>query len=99
MKALTETDKKFVPGTVEERTYLFRDCREDPFRIYGLILPNEEDPFFTRMPRKVAETVSKDVLQLCPCTAGGRIHSKEEYIYTKSLAESAKRIAAVIYGI
>ena len=32
-------------------------------------------------------------------TAGGRIHSKEEYIYTKSLAESAKRIAAVIYGI
>lgn len=73
MKALTETDKKFVPGTVEERTYLFRDCLEDPFRIYGLILPNEEDPFFTRMPRKVAETVSKDVLQLCPCTAGGRI--------------------------
>lgn len=32
-------------------------------------------------------------------TAGGRIHSKEEFIYTKSLAESAKRIAAVIYGI
>ena len=32
-------------------------------------------------------------------TAGGRIHSKEEYIYTKSLAEAAKRIAAVIYGI
>ena len=32
-------------------------------------------------------------------TAGGRIHSKEEFIYTKSLAEAAKRIAAVIYGI
>lgn len=32
-------------------------------------------------------------------TAGGRIHSKEEYIYTKSLAEAAKRIAAIIYGI
>ena len=32
-------------------------------------------------------------------TAGGRIHSKEEFIYTRSLAESAKRIAAVIYGI
>ena len=31
-------------------------------------------------------------------TAGGRIHSKEEFIYTKSLAEAAKRIAAVIYG-
>ncbi len=32
-------------------------------------------------------------------TAGGRIHSKEEFIYTKSLSEAAKRIAAVIYGI
>ena len=32
-------------------------------------------------------------------TSGGRIHSKEEFIYTKSLVEAAKRIAAVIYGI
>lgn len=32
-------------------------------------------------------------------TEGGRIHSGEEFIYTKSLAEAAKRIAAVIYGI
>ena len=31
--------------------------------------------------------------------AGGRIHSKEEFIYTKSITEAAKRIAAVIYGI
>jgi len=30
---------------------------------------------------------------------GGRIHSVEEYAVLKSLAESAKRIAAVIYGI
>ena len=35
----------------------------------------------------------------CIGTAGGRIHSKEEFIYTKSLVEAAKRIAAVIYGI
>ena len=32
-------------------------------------------------------------------TAGGRIHSKDEFIYTRSLCEAAKRIAAVIYGI
>ncbi len=32
-------------------------------------------------------------------TEGGRIHSKEEFIYTASLARTAKRIAAVIFGI
>jgi glutamate carboxypeptidase len=30
---------------------------------------------------------------------GERIHSVEEYAIMKSLAESAKRIATVIYGI
>ena len=32
-------------------------------------------------------------------TNGNRIHSKDEFIYTRSLAEAAKRIAAVVYGI
>ena len=32
-------------------------------------------------------------------TNGDRIHSKDEFIYTRSLAEAAKRIAAVVYGI
>lgn len=32
-------------------------------------------------------------------TEGGRIHSSEEFIYLKSVVESAKKIAAVCYGI
>lgn len=78
MKALTEIDPNFIPATLGNQEYLFRDCREDPFRIYGLILPNEEDPFFTRMPRKVAKTVNDGVLSLCNCTAGGRVRFKTD---------------------
>ena len=32
-------------------------------------------------------------------TEGGRIHSREEFVYLKSIVESAKKIAAVCYGI
>ena len=78
MKALTEIDPNFIPATLGNQEYLFRDCREDPFRIYGLIWPNEEDPFFTRMPRKVAKTVNDGVLSLCNCTAGGRVRFKTD---------------------
>ena len=78
MKALTEIDKNFIPATIDKQDYLFRDCREEPFRIYGLIWPNEEDPFFTRMPRKVAKTVNDGVLSLCNCTAGGRVRFKTD---------------------
>ena len=78
MKALTEIDKNFIPATIDKQDYLFRGCREEPFRIYGLIWPNEEDPFFTRMPRKVAKTVNDGVLSLCNCTAGGRVRFKTD---------------------
>ena len=78
MKALSEIDKNFIPATLGNHEYLFRDCREEPFRLYGLILPNEEDPHFMRLPSKVASTVNGGVLSLASCTAGGRIRFRTD---------------------
>ena len=78
MKALTEIDPNFIPATLDNYEYLFRDCREDPFRIYGLILPNEEDPHFMRLPQKLADQVNKQVKALASCTAGGRIRFRTD---------------------
>ena len=78
MKALTEIDPNFIPATLDNHEYLFRDCREDPFRIYGLILPNEEDPHFMRLPQKLADQVNKQVKALASCTAGGRIRFRTD---------------------
>ena len=78
MKALSEIDKNFIPAPLGNHEYLFRDCREEPFRLYGLILPNEEDPHFMRLPSKVASTVNGGVLSLASCTAGGRIRFRTD---------------------
>ena len=78
MKALSEIDKNFIPATLGNREYLFRDCRQEPFRIYGLILPNEEDPHFMRLPQKLADQVNVQVKELASCTAGGRIRFRTD---------------------
>jgi lysophospholipase L1-like esterase len=78
MKDLAQLDKNFSIAEVDGSRFEFRDCRQEPFRIYGLILPNEEDPCFMRMPSKVAETVNEGVLSLANRTAGGRIRFRTD---------------------
>ena len=78
MKDLAQIDKNFSIAEIDGSRFEFRDCRQEPFRIYGLILPNEEDPFFTRLPRKVAQTVNEGVLSLSTRTAGGRIRFRTD---------------------
>lgn len=78
MKDLAQIDKNFSIAEVDGSRFEFRDCREEPFRIYGLILPNAEDPHFMRLPSKVAATVNEGVLSLASCTAGGRIRFRTD---------------------
>ena len=47
------------------------DVRKPPFALYGLYEPQKGDAF-CRMPKQIAETVSKDVAALALHTAGGR---------------------------
>lgn len=56
------------------------DIRKAPFTIYGLHDPQNE-PFFTRMPRPVAKSVSHDVEELSAHTSGGRVRFSTDSPY------------------
>ena len=58
-----------VPETEE---LLFRDAREEPFRIYGLYF-EEKDGIYRRLPEEVAAQVSEKVHELSERCAGGRV--------------------------
>ena len=78
MKARAEIDKNFKVEKLGSAEYAFRDCREEPFRIYGLLLPTEQSPHFMRMPQVVADQVNGRVRELACNTAGGRIRFKTD---------------------
>ena len=104
-------EKVFVPGctcTVEQTGH--RIAMEETPRNYALLdtmnAIYEANGMSRLAPRKVnggadsAEVTAAGI----PCVdslgvVGGKIHSKDEYAVCDSLRESAKRIAAVIYGI
>ena len=78
MRALAEIDKNFKVEKLGSAEYAFRDCREEPFRIYGLLMPTEETPHFMRMPQAVADQVNVQVQELACNTTGGRIRFKTD---------------------
>ena len=78
MKALAEIDQNFKIEKLGSGEYAFRDCREEPFRIYGLLLPTEETPHFMRMPQRIADQVNVQVQELACNTTGGRIRFKTD---------------------
>lgn len=68
---LEDVDPNFaVTKTLGENTFVFTDCEQPPFRIYGLM---RENGAFCRLPRSVAEQVNEAVLAHQPDTAGGRV--------------------------
>jgi hypothetical protein len=78
MKTLKEIDKNFTPERLGDREYIFRDCRQAPFRIYGLMWPTEDTPYFHRLPQAVADRVNDGVAALCCNTAGGRLRFRTD---------------------
>ena len=63
-----------VPAPLtQEPQITYYDPTQAPFSVYGLILPDETEPRFCRIPTAVAETVSDGVKWLYRNTAGGRI--------------------------
>ncbi len=54
---------------------------EPPFKIYGLIHPENDDDVFRRIPSKVAKSVSEGVNYLHTNTAGGRVRFKTDASY------------------
>ena len=56
----------------------YYDPTQKPFSVYGLIVPDETEKQFCRIPTAVAETVSETVRLLYRNTAGGRIRFRTD---------------------
>lgn len=79
MSNIAEFDKNFKVETAIEREGLkFYDCKEAPFKVYGLMRENNR---FCRMPEEVARTVNDGVRYFHSATAGGRIRFKTDSEY------------------
>ena len=78
MNDITKIDKNFAVEAAEEDGLVFRSCQEPPFRVYGLLLPDENTPYFHRMPQQIADSVSKSVGSLAQKCAGGRVRFRTD---------------------
>ncbi len=63
------------------------DVCNPPFKVYGLILPENEEDCFHRMPLEEARKVSEAVSMLQMNTAGGRVRFKTDSSYIAVHAE------------
>lgn len=57
---------------------VFRNCVMPPFRLHGLMAPEEDAPFFHRIPREVAESVNPGVSHLYRQSTGGRVRFRTD---------------------
>ncbi len=74
MKNIAELDSNFaVKCDHTDGDTAFYDILQEPFRLYGLIPPNEETDIFHRIPCSVAETISEGVRELNFHASGGRL--------------------------
>lgn len=73
MSDFTKIDKNFKVETVNDKALTFYNCLEAPFKVYGLIPPTEDHPYFLRLPQEVADSVSPSVGRLASHTTGGRV--------------------------
>jgi len=71
-------DKNFAVEPVNEEGLVFYGCLQPPFRVYGLMRPDEKTPYFHRMPQEIADTVSANVSRLVKNTAGGRVRFRTD---------------------
>lgn len=77
MAKIKEFDKEFFKNIAFDIEGLnFYDITEEPFKIHGLIRPENENDTFRRMPREIAEKVSEGVKRIHTNTAGGRVRFK-----------------------
>ncbi|MBR4748594.1 MAG: hypothetical protein IK083_03360 [Abditibacteriota bacterium] len=63
---------EYRSATVEEDVDWY-NANEKPLRLYGLLPPTEEEPYFHRMPGEAAKRVSGGVYDSQIVTSGGRV--------------------------
>ena len=88
MSDVSKIDRNFHVSTqIQREGLLFRDAKDSPFRIYGLM---REDGHFCRLPDSVASTVNDGVKHLALHTAGGRVRFVTDSPYVAIHAEMAE---------
>ncbi len=71
---LEDIDSNFVTDKNFDGTGLkFYNVLEEPFKIYGLIFPDEENKCYLRAPKHIADNTNGGVAGLNYHTAGGRV--------------------------
>lgn len=87
MSDISKIDKNFAVKPVEVgKDTVFFNVLEEPFKVYGLILPENEDDVYRRIPLSVAKATSEGVVPLSHHTAGGRVkfRTNSPYVIIRS---------------
>lgn len=80
-----QIDRNFaVKSTLGKDNIRFYNMEETPFRIYGIF---KENGLYRRIPRELAQQVSKGVLILHSKTSGGRVRFRTDSSYVAIKAE------------
>ena len=76
---ISEIDKNLALNinTSDENT-VFMNVLDEPFEISGVLLPDEKEPYYRRMPQELADRVSPGVADLNHHTAGGHIRFRTD---------------------
>ncbi len=79
MPDISQIDKNFsIPTSIDTSKLDLYPVTDAPFSIHGLILPQNSDDRFRRMPANIARTVNDGVFALHTNTAGGRVRFKTD---------------------
>ena len=62
-----------VNKTIGDVPVIWRDVREAPFMLHGLLLPNESEPYYHRIPESVTMPLGADLCRKGKLSAGGRV--------------------------
>lgn len=75
---IDQIDTNLAAEIVEEDGLVYRSVLTQPFSVHGLMAPTEEEPFFHRIPRSVAEQVNPGVSHLYRQSTGGRVRFRTD---------------------
>ena len=70
MGEIEKLDKNLAVKAADENGFVWYNCLEAPFHVYGLI---HTESGFVRLPQEIADTVNANVSNLNTHTAGGRV--------------------------
>lgn len=75
---IDQIDTNLAAEIVEEDGLVYRSVLTQPFSVHGLMAPTEEEPFFHRIPRSIAEQVNPGVSHLYRQSTGGRVRFRTD---------------------